>query len=87
MSAATKIAKTPGASGGGETVIKGRRGTLYNVNTEGGPVMDLGELRARRRFAASRYFLSPAGVIKIVVLVSLESHAVSYTGTDPDEDF
>jgi hypothetical protein len=77
MSAAAKIASSGAATSGstGETTVKGRRGTLYHVSSileeqlkKGATTLD--DVKLRRRFASSRYFLSPAGVLKLLVIVS-----------------
>jgi len=83
MSAAAKIASsglavgsgTEGGGATGETAIKGRRGTLYHLSSiveeqqkEG--TTTLSDVKIRRRFATSRYFLSLAGILKLLVIVS-----------------
>ncbi|XP_069700359.1 uncharacterized protein [Periplaneta americana] len=68
MSAADKIASKPG-----ETVLKGRRGTLYHVKSalqlqqQQGTALD--DLHVRRRFSASRYSFSPAGLLSLLVIL------------------
>jgi hypothetical protein len=87
MSAATKargvatVSSKREESSRGKTVVKGRRGTLYHLSStleeqqKGGPTT-LDDVKIRRRFATSRYFLSPAGILKLLVIVStLRSHS------------
>lgn len=57
-----------------ERPVKGRRGTLYHLSSiieeqqHGATTLD--DVKVRRRFATSRYFLSPAGILKLLVIVS-----------------
>jgi hypothetical protein len=81
MSAATKargvatVSNTDGGSARGKTMVKGRRGTLYHLSSileeqQKGGTTTLDDVKIRRRFATSRYFLSPAGILKLLVIVS-----------------
>jgi hypothetical protein len=91
MSAATKARGTAavsstagGGSSRGKTVVKGRRGTLYHLSStleeqQKGGTSALDDVKIRRRFATSRYFLSPAGILKLLVIVSTShcTHSMS----------
>jgi hypothetical protein len=81
MSAATKargvatFSSPVEGSPRGKTVVKGRRGTLYHLSStlekqRKGGTTALDDVKIRRRFATSRYFLSPAGILKLLVIVS-----------------
>jgi hypothetical protein len=81
MSAATKargvatVSSTGEGSSEGKKVVKGRRGTLYHLSStleeqQKGGTTALDDLKIRRRFGTSRYFLSPAGILKLLVIVS-----------------
>jgi hypothetical protein len=54
--------------------VKGRRGTLYHLSSiveeEQRGTTTLDDVKVRRRFATNRYFLSAAGVLKLLVVVS-----------------
>jgi hypothetical protein len=82
MSAAAKVASSgvasvsssEGKTGNGVRPVKGRRGTLYHLSSiveeqQTGPAT-LDDVKIRRRFATNRYFLSPAGILKLLVIVS-----------------
>jgi len=82
MSAAAKVASSGVASvsisvektGGGVRPVKGRRGTLYHLSSiaeeQQTGTATLDDVKIRRRFATNRYFLSPAGILKVLVIVS-----------------
>ena len=66
---------TVSSSGGsGFRPVKGRRGTLYHLSSvvekqhKGTATLD--DVKIRRRFSTNRYFLSPAGILKLLVAVS-----------------
>lgn len=55
-------------------MVKGRRGTLYHLSStlekkQKGGTTALDDVKIRRRFATSRYFLSPAGILKLLVII------------------
>ena len=54
--------------------VKGRRGTLYHLSSikeyQQTGTATLDDVKVRRRFATNRYFLSPAGILKILIIVS-----------------
>jgi hypothetical protein len=68
------VSTVEGRTGRGVRPVKGRRGTLYHLSSileeKQNGTTTLDDVRVRRRFATSRYFLSPAGVLKLVVIVS-----------------
>lgn len=53
--------------------VKGRRGTLYHLSSSAKlkqkDTATLDDVKIRRRFATNRYFLSPAGILKILVII------------------
>jgi len=81
MSAAAKV-KSAGvatvSSGVAKTAssvrpVKGRRGTLYHLSSiaeyQQTGTATLDDVKVRRRFATNRYFLSPAGILKILIII------------------
>lgn len=62
-----------GRTGRGERPVKGRRGTLYHLSSileeQQSGTTTLDDVKIRRRFATSRYFLSPAGILKLLVII------------------
>nr|AGM32721.1 hypothetical protein [Coptotermes formosanus] len=67
------VSTVEGRTGRGVRPVKGRRGTLYHPSSileeKQNGTTTLDDVRVRRRFATSRYFLSPAGVLKLVVII------------------
>jgi hypothetical protein len=82
MSAAAKVKSVGVATvsgsgaktGRGVKPVKGRRGTLYHLSSvseyQQTDTATLDDVKVRRRFATNRYFLSPAGILKILIMVS-----------------
>lgn len=81
MSAAAKVASSGvasvsssvGKTGGGVRPVKWRRGTLYHLSSiaeeQQTGTATLDDVKIRRRFATNRYFLSPAGILKVLVII------------------
>jgi hypothetical protein len=69
-SVSSSVAKTER----GAKPVKGRRGTLYHLSSiteeRQARTATLDDVKVRRRFATNRYFLSPAGILKLLIIVS-----------------
>lgn len=67
------VSSNEGNTGTGFRPVKGRRGTLYHLSSfvkeQKKGTATLHDVKTRRRFATNRYFLSPAGILKLLVII------------------